>query len=80
MICLSKGFDAYGLDRRSKEDQKGILESSKYRKYNFLFNNFFNFLFFIVNDLIEEEINTGIPPERVVRKRKFHLFFIYFLF
>jgi hypothetical protein len=27
-----KGFDAYGLDRSSKEDQKGILEASKYGK------------------------------------------------
>ncbi|CAF4288638.1 unnamed protein product, partial [Rotaria sordida] len=42
-------FDAYGLDRSSKEDQQGISEASKY-----------------LNDLIENEINNGIPSERVM--------------
>ncbi len=64
-MCFWKGFDIYGLDRNAKEDQKGILEASKYRKDNFLFNNYFYFIF-IVNDLIEEEINNGISSKRVV--------------
>ncbi|CAF4583024.1 unnamed protein product [Rotaria sp. Silwood1] len=45
-MSMTGWFDAYGLDRSSKEDQKGILEASKY-----------------LNDLIEDEINHGIPSE-----------------
>jgi len=34
------GFNAYGLDRTSKEDQEGILETSKYRKRKISSNRF----------------------------------------
>jgi hypothetical protein len=70
LIHLCKGFDAYGLDRSAKEDQKGVLEASKYRKENFLLKNSFDFIF-IVNDLIEEEIHNGISSERVVKEERF---------
>ncbi|CAF1170832.1 unnamed protein product [Adineta steineri] len=42
-------FDAFGLNRSAKEDQEGILESSKY-----------------FNDLIQDEIDKGIPAERII--------------
>jgi len=60
-----KGFDARGFGPSVIEDQKGILEASKYRKYNFLLNDDLYFIF-IVNGLIEEEINNGISSKRVV--------------
>jgi hypothetical protein len=68
-VILKKGFDIYGLDQNAKEDQKGILEASKDRKDNFLFNNYF-YSIFVVNDLIEEEINNGISSKRVVREAR----------
>jgi hypothetical protein len=40
-MYLLKGFDLYGFDRSSKEDEKGILETSKYRKDNYLLKNYF---------------------------------------
>jgi hypothetical protein len=65
-----KGFDARGFGPSVIEDQKGILEASKDRKDNFLFNNYF-YSIFIVNSLIEEEINNGISSKRVVSEEWF---------
>ncbi|CAF5158088.1 unnamed protein product, partial [Rotaria magnacalcarata] len=48
-MTMTGWFDAFGLDRSAKEDEQGILESSKY-----------------VNDLIQDEVNNGIPSQRVM--------------
>ncbi len=75
-----KGFDAYGLNRSAKEDEKGILETSKYRTDHFLLLKKYFYFIFIVNDLIEKEINNGIPSERVVSEERFNQFYALFFF
>ena len=61
------GFDIINLDQNTKEDQKGIEESSNFCKFCFVFIKLSPRMWFIsVNHLVEEEINHGIAPERIV--------------
>lgn len=59
------GFDIIDLNQDAKEDQKGIEESSKLRKFSSTLR-WSSMHFISVNDLIEEEIKHGIAPERIV--------------
>jgi hypothetical protein len=61
------GFDILSLDQSAKEDQEGIEKSSKFCKITYSNNLFILFFcFLLVNNLVEEEIQNGISPERIV--------------
>ena len=67
---ISIGFDISGFDQNAKEDQEGIQKSSKFCEFRFKkFIFYFYFDYFLVNNLVEEEIKNGISPKRIVSKR-----------
>ncbi len=65
-MFLWKGYDSYGLDRSTKQDEEGILQASKNRMRFYSKDCFVMSFVLIVNHLIEEESKHGIPAERIV--------------
>ncbi len=68
-LLILIGFDVYGFDQNTKEDQESIEKASQLCEICVLIISLFLFrLSFLVNSFVEDEIKNGIPAERIVSK------------